>query len=302
MAKLPKQNNHERLAIRLAEILISLNNGERLDIRVLADKYQVSERTLQRDFHTRLAFLEWEECKYPHYKINRKRMGILKQDDINRFAQFASVRNLFPKIDRDFYEEKLRQSVQVKGFQYEDIQHLKQEFDLLKSAVENHRVIEFSYRKNSSNESKYYRIAPYALLNKNGIWYLIGTDNGKQKTFCFTQMSMIRPLTETFTPNEQLKREIIQNDSISHGNQLAEVVVQVSKFAAPYFLRRNLLPNQELVRKLNDGGLLLVSKNINEMDIIPLVQYWIPHLVVISPVEIQNQIINKLQQYLIGNN
>ena len=115
-------------------------------------------------------------------------------------------------------------------------------------------------------------------------------------------MSMIRPLTETFTPNEQLKREIIQNDSISHGNQLAEVVVQVSKFAAPYFLRRNLLPNQELVRKLNDGGLLLVSKNINEMDIIPLVQYWIPHLVVISPVEIQNQIINKLQQYLIGNN
>ena len=74
--------------------------------------------------------------------------------------------------------------------------------------------------------------------------------------------------------------------------------MQVSKFAAPYFLRRNLLPNQELVRKLEDGGLLLASQNVNEMDIIPLVQYWIPHLVVISPVEVQNKITEKLCNYL----
>ncbi len=297
-----QEKNSYKLASRLGDILTRLNNGESLDTKELAQDYAVHERTIARDMHERLGFLIYDEESRPKFRLDRKKFGILSRADIIRFANFASIGNLFPKIDRDFYEEKLRQSVQVKGFQYEDIQHFKQEFDLLKSAVENHRVIEFRYRKNSSNESKYYRIAPYALLNKNGIWYLIGTDNGKQKTFCFTQMSMIRALTETFTPNEQLKREIIQNDSISHGNQLAEVVVQVSKFAAPYFLRRNLLPNQELVRKLNDGGLLLVSKNINEMDIIPLVQYWIPHLVVISPVEIQNQIIHKLQQYLIGNN
>lgn len=115
-------------------------------------------------------------------------------------------------------------------------------------------------------------------------------------------MSMLKVLSETFEPNEQFIQEIKENDSISHGNQISEVIVKVSKFAAPYFLRRNLLPNQQLLHSLDDGGLLLASHNVNEMDIIPLVQYWIPHLEIISPVELQGKMVEKLQMYLDNRN
>ncbi|MDG2938713.1 WYL domain-containing transcriptional regulator [Bisgaard Taxon 10/6] len=287
----------EKLAFRLADILIRLNRGERLNAKKLAEQYSISERTIRRDLTERFAFLNWNEDKHPYYQLDRKKLGHLTPDDIQRFAKFASISQLFPKIDRTFYEEKLLQSVQVKGLQYEDISHYGREFDMVKSAVENHRVLIFKYSKNNG-EIKHYQIAPYSLLNKNGVWYVIGTDQGKQKTFCFTQMSLLRELPETFTPDENLVRSIKENDSLSHGNQLAEVIIQVSKFAAPYFLRRNLLPNQELVRKLDYGGLILACPNVNEMDVIPLVQYWIPHLVIISPQELQQQIEQKLRNYL----
>ena len=283
---------------RFVEILFILNEGERVDLQKMAEKFGMSLRTLQRDFNERLDFLDWEEKGPRYYKINRTKSGLLNQQDIERFALFASISDLFPKIDREFYQEKLTESVQVKGVQYEDISQLKKEFDLLKKAIDDHKMIDFNYTKSGQKEGKFYQIAPYSLINKNGVWYLIGTDEGKKKTFCFTQIRMFKTLNETFEPNQQFIEEIKTNDSISHGNQLGEVVIKVSSFAAPYFTRRNQLPNQDLVRKLENGELLLSCKNVNELDIVPVVQYWIPHLTIVSPAELQEKIIVSLQQYI----
>ena len=182
---------------RFVEILFILNEGERVDLQKMAEKFGMSLRTLQRDFNERLDFLDWEEKGPRYYKINRTKSGLLNQQDIERFALFASISDLFPKIDREFYQEKLTESVQVKGVQYEDISQLKKEFDLLKKAIDDHKMIDFNYTKSGQKEGKFYKIAPYRLINKNGVWYLIGTDEGKKKTFCFTQMRMLKTLNET---------------------------------------------------------------------------------------------------------
>lgn len=286
------------LAQRLCDILIHLNQGKRLDTHQLAEEFGMSVRTIQRDIRDRLTFLDWEEFGPRHYKLNTQKLGFLDKEDIERFARFASVADLFPKVDQTFYQEKLTESVKVKGFQYEDIRHLENEFRLLKQAIEERQFVSFLYKKSGQNDGKFYKIAPYSLINKNGIWYLIGTDADKQKTFCFTQISMATKLEETFEPNQQLQEEIKSNDSISFGNQLSEVLVKVSSFAAPYFLRRNLLPNQKLVHKSENGELILASENVNELDIVPLVQYWIPHLTIISPDGLQEKMVEKLKQYI----
>ena len=285
---------------RFVEILFILNEGERVDLQKMAEKFGMSLRTLQRDFNERLDFLDWEEKGPRYYKINRTKSGLLNQQDIERFALFASISDLFPKIDREFYQEKLTESVQVKGVQYEDISQLKKEFDLLKKAIDDHKMIDFKYTKSGQKEGKFYKIAPYSLINKNGVWYLIGTDEGRKKTFCFTQMRMLKKLNETFEPNQQFIEEIKTNDSISHGNQLSEVVIKVSSFAASFFLRRNLLPNQTLVHKTENGELILSCANVNELDIVPIVQYWIPHLTIVSPTELQSKMLEKLKIYIEG--
>jgi len=124
----------------------------------------------------------------------------------------------------------------------------------------------------------------YALLKT-----LYTKENNKQKTFCFTQIHDLLILKERFTPNENLQNEIRQSDSLYHGNQLAEIIIKVESTVSHYFLRRNLLPNQKLVHKLDDGGLLLSCENVNEQEIVPLVQYWMPHLTIVSPAELQEK-------------
>ena len=68
------------------------------------------------------------------------------------------------------------------------------------------------------------------------------------------------------------------------------------------FTRRNLFPNQEIICRLENGELLISCKNIHEREIIPLVQYWIPYLTIISPSELQEKMAKTLQQYLTNLN
>lgn len=295
-------NRHEKLAYRLVGILSKLNAGQRLDTHQLAEEFQIDIRTIQRDLNERLDFLAWNERGPRHYSLDKAKLGHLYPKDIERFARFCSIQDLLPQIDRRFYfyQEHLTQSIQIKGFQYEDIKHRQTEFDLIHQAIETKKQIEFNYTKAGENSGKYYLLEPYALLNRSGIWYVIGVDTqaGKQKTFCFTQIRALFMRPETFTPNPQLLAAIQENNSISHGNQLSEVIVKIAAQAAPYFLRRNLLPNQELIRKLEDNGLLLACKNVNEMDIIPTVQYWLPWAHIVSPAELQHKMEKRLRDYL----
>ncbi|WP_424407036.1 helix-turn-helix transcriptional regulator [Pasteurella sp. PK-2025] len=292
------ENKHERVALRLATILQHLIEGKRLHIDALAHEFQISKRTIQKDLNERLAFLEWKEKSNGYYSIDLNQLGILNKTDIQRFARFASVQELFPHIDRRFYQDNLLQSVQVKGFQYENIKPYEHNFKTIQHAIEQQKKIQFFYTKANEKVSKTYQLEPYSLINKNGIWYVIGLDNNKEKTFCFTQIRTPIATNEHFETNPDFLQKIQCSDSISHGNQLSEVIIKVAAKAAPYFQRRNLLPNQEILKKLDDGSLLLQCQHINEMEILPLVQYWIPHLTVISPEGLQGKLMERLKEYI----
>ena len=52
-----QNKTHDKTAVRLTQILIKLNNGEKLDPSQLAEEFKVSLRTIQRDLLERFAFL-----------------------------------------------------------------------------------------------------------------------------------------------------------------------------------------------------------------------------------------------------
>ena len=293
---------HERLAYRLSDIIIRLNNGERLNIDTLIQDYQVCTRTLKRDFQERLAMLDFSETGPQFYRLIPKKVGYLDTVEIKRFANFASVQDLLPQIDRQFFQQQLNQSILVKGFAYENIQERMHDFKIINQAISECQHIEFDYRKVSDsatdNNRKHHRLAPYYLLNKNGIWYVVGRWNEQTRTFCFTQISNLQVNAETFECSEDIKSEIVATDSLFIGSQISEIVLQVNAKVAGYFERRDLLPNQELVHRLDSGDLLLACKEVHPRDVIPIVQYWIPHIRVISPNSVQRQMEEVLREYL----
>ena len=129
--------------------------------------------------------------------------GRLNKDEIRRICHFAGLQDLFPEADRRFFQESLRQSIIIKGHQYENIRHRQSDFDLVTHSIEAKQTISFNYTKADGSKS-HRTLDPYRLINKSGIWYLIGLENGREKTYCFTQTSQLQTTSKTYVPDVDL--------------------------------------------------------------------------------------------------
>ena len=67
---------------------------------------------------------------------------------------------------------------------------------------------------------------------------------------------------------------------------------------ALHFKQRQLLPEQLVIKALDDGGLLISSRITHITQILPLVRYWIPHLKIVNPESLQQQLEAELKGYL----
>lgn len=166
---------HEKIANRLTAILQKLNQGERLKVDELMAEFGVSKRTIQRDINERFAFLPIDITDNA-YSLNPSYLGKFNLEDINRFATFASIRDLFGKIDQTFFQKYLTDSIEIKGFAYEPIGTKQKEFDVINQAIQDQYHLTFSYQRvKDKNQDKRmnFEVKPYKLVNKNGIWYLV---------------------------------------------------------------------------------------------------------------------------------
>ena len=115
---------HDTIAYRLSHILIKLNLGDHLDPAELADEFGTHVRTIQRDLKVRLAYLPLLKTR-GRYHLEPAYLGKLNFKDIERFANLAGVKGLFPSLSRDFLQELLTDQLQppwlVRGHHYEDI-------------------------------------------------------------------------------------------------------------------------------------------------------------------------------------
>ena len=67
---------------------------------------------------------------------------------------------------------------------------------------------------------------------------------------------------------------------------------------AGYFKRRKLIANQVVEKELEDGGLIVSAKVGHQNQVLPIVRYWIPHILIISPEGLQRELDQELRSYL----
>lgn len=293
--------SHETLVYRLAQILIKLNQGDTLDPRALADEFGVNLRTIQRDLNQRFAYLPLIKSD-GRYHLDPCFLGKLNTRDIQRFASLAGVNGLFPSLSNEFlqdiFDSRLQSALLVKGHNYESLAGKEEQFRQLEQSIVAHHHISFDYSKNEGK--KHYKvIAPYKLLNHKGIWYLVGYDTDRIKTFAFAKISNLGQHDTQFTPDGAVEKAIREEDGIWLGNDKTEVVLKVDKKVAGYFKRRKLIVNQVIEKDLEDGGLILSAKVGHLDQVLPIVRYWIPHLRIISPEGLQRVLEEELRDYLV---
>ena len=135
-------------------------------------------------------------------------------------------------------------------------------------------------------------------MNHKAIWYLAAKVENVLKAFCFTQMKGIVIECDTFKPDAATHQIIEQEDSIWFAENKREVVLKIDSSVAQYFKRRDLLPNQQIDKTLEDGSLIVSSRIAHDHQILPLIRYWLPNVQVISPNELRHTLFQGLRDYL----
>ncbi len=293
-------SSHDTLVYRLAQMLVKLNQGEKLNPLALADEFGVNLRTIQRDLNVRFAYLPLQKTD-GYYHLDPTFLGKLSTKDVDRFAGLAGVRGLFPSLSddflRDIFDARIQAAVMVKGHNYENMTGKEPAFRCLEQAIVGRQHIALDYQKDSGLKS-YTRVAPFKLINHKGIWYLAARDGEKLKAFSFAKIENLRVLESRFPADPGIDKQLAEEDGIWLSDDKKEIVLKIDCEVAGFFKRRKLIANQIIEKELEDGGLIISAKVGHPNQVVPIVRYWIPHIRIISPEGLQAEMEKELAEYL----
>ena len=292
-------STHERLADRLANILTKLNIGHQLSVQELAREFQVSTRTIERDFvrlNAYLPLIQDENTK--RYYLEPSYLGRFKLQDIQNFAQLSGISELYPALDmsfiRELLDERANQVFSAKGYYFEDAKQFAEHFKLLASAIYKRQQVELQY----SDQLRI--IKPYRLIHHHGIWYLVGVDQDKLRTYRLSQVQQLKLVSEveSFAHDPEILKMLVDEDSIWFGQQKQQVLIKVQPEVAVFFKERRLFPEQQIEQETGTGELVISCQIRHEMQLLPLVRYWLPYVKIIEPIHFQQKLEQDLQGYL----
>ena len=285
--------DHDTLALRLADILRLLQDGERPTRLQLAERFKVSERTIYRDLNRLGDVVELGAEGF--YQLSIQYRSRLSPTDLQSFARISGVEQLFPTSDHRSWLKLLKPgptSFLVRNGHFAARGPDSRDFREMDLAIAQKRRCQLNY------SGKQRRIEPYRLIHNKGIWYLAATEDGRLKSFALPRIEAIQLLDESFVPDAATQTQIDNDDDIWFGKDRLQVTVQVEASSAYYFLRRNVLPHQQLIEQQANGRLLLRCQVNHPNQLLPIIRYWIPHVRILEPPWLQQRLHDELTDYL----
>ncbi len=261
--------------------------GEVLSPEQLVADYQVSEKTLRRDFNERLVntpIIRTNEG-YRLDPIIRSQGNL----NINKVMYDIGLSELLPK----HYKLNGHAPVLFKNPRSERTDKFDALFKQLTEVIAAQVVIDLNY-----NEKPFESVHCYRLVNDRGIWYLAATYSDQLHSYRLRNISQIHLREDKYKPSQKVHEEIHRQGMEWLTPDNAEVLVQVDRDVAPRFLEGTILPHQQLLKELSDGSLLVSSRVSRLSDILPLLKSWIPQVEVLSPVSLKLELIRDLHATL----
>lgn len=286
-------------------ILDSLHHDEHPTTRELAEKFDVSLRTMQ-NYVKELESLDVERRGeenrlYLKYAIPRKQV-VLSEDE----REF--MRNALDQLDEIDDDTRLLAKNVAKKVLVTDIEtpyyiqperfEPRKRHDLIKAleqAIENHIKIDIEY------EGTGMTLFPYKITAFEGIWYLLadGIEDTSIKNYMLSRISQCELTGKRFEPIKNLN-EIIEDMESAYSNEgeEREIVIKVKSSIADFFRDKRHLKSQNNL-ETDDEGNLIISFNItHDEDVDNLIKSWLPDIEVLSPTSFKDRIKRELTIYL----
>ena len=202
---------------------------------------------------------------------------------------YSKTVNLFNELHEKVSHSIYRQS------SIEDILSIKKdEFYRIKNAIEDNKEIKFKFHSYDKH------VQPLKIANLEKYWYLLCFDLEAKRLskYPLRGVHTIDILDITFQFNEDDYINKLDNaiNAYFDINGEIEVVLELDWDANKVISSVPLNSTQEINK--NDDNMYIMKITIsNLMEIIPLIQQWIPHIKVISPSTLKEQIKENLTNY-----
>jgi len=213
MCDMEMKNKHDKLAKRLGIILTRLNTGEHLFLDELALEFNVSIRTLQRDFNERLGYLPLER-NGSAYSLPSRILGKQNVNDLFSMALSMGLGTLFPEtryLKHTVLSSKNSSAIMFQSPVIEDIGEQSRSFEVLIECIDNNNCVSFYYKA-----TQYRQVAPYKLINYQGVWYLAAQYNERLFSFRFTEIVQLSQLKSRYKPCIQTVTSITTKEKNWH--------------------------------------------------------------------------------------
>lgn len=287
---------------RLTYLYTRLLKGSGATISELAHELGVSTKTIQRDLHEHLKN-SGAICHGKTWTIDKK----FATDDLKSDEKI--ILNILDELAKglggEFYSKahnlilQITSSIQQPLFTHFDTETLNSEnlkiFETMENAIHKHTIIECQYKR------KHYKLKPLKLVFFEGIWYTLCLDTLNEdafKKFHLKSFKNIRFIDETFTVSSEFEKRLKNAHSIwfSFYNEPFTVRLLVNKEVLVRF-ERIPLKSQVIESRYPDGSAELKLEATHEMEILPLVQHYIPHVKILEPQWLLDNLKEKMKNY-----
>ncbi|NCB10805.1 MAG: WYL domain-containing transcriptional regulator [Erysipelotrichia bacterium] len=298
------KHNYDKALYRYTQIIAKLYSGDKLSNKDLADEFGVSTKTIQRDF-AKLVLLfpifqdkklwqlkkgfEFREDFSIEDEITLKLLESTSKSFDESFAK--SAEKLLKRIDENIF------SPIYTKIDIEDISPKLHEIKTIESAINENRKISFLYQKDENNFKT--EVEPYKIVNFEGFWYLVSKRDGALRRYYLKNISDVTTLDEKFKKSKQLQTNLDNALNIwFEETKPYEVELLVSSHIAKYFQRKPISKTQNIKGFDSDGHMQLTLDITDDNELIPLIKYWLPHIKVVSPNELNEKIKKDVEKFL----
>jgi len=290
---------------RLFEIVYILMQKKKVTAKELADKFEVSTRTIYRDIEI------LSRANIPIYSSKGKDGGIglldeyvldktiLSEEEQNQILfALQGMQKVKGQDEKDvlyklstLFNKKINDWIRIDFSNWGKDNEQKKRFEMIKTAILNKQKIEFIYYNSNGNETKRI-IEPLQIWFKDKSWYLISYCELKKdyRIFKISRIKEIQLLEEHF------ERELPQNTKEEkHDFKNISLELEISK-EMTYRVYDEFESNE--ITKRNDGSFLVKVEYPENEWVYGYILSFGEYAKVISPNRVKTIIKNKLEKNL----
>ena len=288
-----EQNERSKRLGRIFEMI----SHEPKSTKQIADALGLNVRTIQRDLNEILAFNGavkkgrlWsvDKSEFDPNDENQIVLSVLDKMAKNVGSQFYAKAHGLLKGMSEGLNHPIFVSLSAEKLEKKDIELIEN----LESVIASRNEIELLYF------SKTHRLSPIKIALFDGFWYLLAMAGEKLKKFHLKSIKEIKILPSKFKIDESLENRIKSANSAWFDPEKSFIVrLWIDKVVKKYFERKPL-SNQQIMCENEDGSIEIEVQVTHIMEIKPLVFYYLPHIKVIEPSSLADDILAEMERYI----